>query len=80
MPLNKIQRCILTLAALVLLAATLFPPWFNTYRYGGFAGYKFILNSEEQIRLDCSRLGAEWLCVSLVAGLLLMAFRKGAKP
>ena len=77
---NRKQRICVWTGFLLLVLATLFPPWtWRTY-YTGFSppgfSYGFLFSPPETwARIDLSRLFVQYLLVVLVTGGLVLTFR-----
>jgi len=67
-------RLVLIVAALVVVAMALFPPWCR-YSPCSAAGYAFILRPPAGARMDTARLTIQILAAVVVAALLSLAFR-----
>jgi len=77
---NTVQRTILVLGALALLAAVLFPPWVISESMrlsGASAGYHFIMrDSEGGMRVNTTLLFVEVAAISIATYFIFTATRK----
>ena len=78
---NRAQKVVLTLGAVVAIAMGLIPPWSHTFDFQSTsqskpAGYSLILSPPQPerkspyfgVRLDSSRLVLQWVVVAIATG------------
>jgi len=84
---DSLQRCILIIAAIVIIIMAIFPPWQQSVlSHGAFnLGYHFVLIQPELSRgsgdsiasfINSKQLLVQWVGVIFVAGLLYFAAKK----
>jgi hypothetical protein len=73
---NSRQRRVLRIAAAVIVAMLLFPPFHYVGRAGTFnEGYGFLLASPHGATVDIGMLLVQWVAVVLVSGILWFLMR-----
>ena len=92
---NKPQKVVLTVGAIIAIFMGLFPPWAYTFDYQSTssakpAGYSLILSPPDPednmptfgVRLDSNRLFIQWIVVAFAtgAGIALLHKRRDSQP
>ena len=90
-PVNKLQRLIIVVGAIAILACCLFPPWVHTFKAEGIyseesAGYSLLISPPARksksvkfgIKLDSSRLLLQIFIITISTGLGVFLSHKKA--